>query len=120
MSTHAFPHYPREAMLYAVVPTYVRIPDSITATATEIVLTFTPDLTAGEAGKLGTLVRYGRAETTLTLDEYAALEGALSDLRAQRTRTDAQWNALTAAQRDAQLIAWCRDITDVLRALLRD
>lgn len=120
MSEHRFPRYPREAMLYALEEQYLRHYSDITTTPTEIVLTYLPDLTTAEADRLTSIVRYGRADTSLTLDEYLAVEPTLAIIRTQRLRTDAQWNALTAAQRDAQLIAWDRAITDLLRALLRD
>lgn len=85
------------------------------------VLVFVPPLTAAEQAKyddLALMARFG-ISSSLTLAEFQAIKPALADARTQRQRTDAQWSALTAAQRDTQLIAWCRDLTDVLRALLR-
>lgn len=92
--------------------------DDATKTATYL---FTPDLTAGEAQTFADLVATFRThDVAITPAEYQAIKPSLATLRTQRQRTDAQWNALTAAQRDTQLIAWSRAITDVLRALLRD
>jgi hypothetical protein len=82
---------------------------------------FEPPLTSAEQTTFDQIVRMARSHVTgLSLAEFTALQPVLTSIRANRTRSDAQWTALTAAQRDTQLIAWCRDLTDVLRALLRD
>jgi hypothetical protein len=79
-------------------------------------LTWTPDLTPAEQDALRAAVAAAR----LTVAERTALEPVVAEIRTFRTRTPAEWNALTAAQRDSALIQWCQDLTDVLRAILRD
>lgn len=100
----------------------IRPPASVSGSEGEgWTFTYTPDLSAGEASTLSDLVAtFHTRDVVLSLAEYQSIKGALADARTQRLRTDAQWTALTAAQRDTQLIAWCRDLTDILRVLLRD
>lgn len=82
---------------------------------------WTPDLTAAEQATLARIAALGRSRVPgITPAEWEVLEPRIAEMRTLRTRTTAQWSALTAAQRDTDLIAWCRDITDVLRAILRD
>lgn len=98
------------------VPDLDGYPVAVTRTCT-----WTPDLTAGEAAILARLVAIARSHVDgISPAEWEALEPGIARMRTNRSRTDAQWTAMTAAQRDTALIAWCRDITDVLRALLRD
>lgn len=81
---------------------------------------FVPPLTAPEQAVLADLVRMARFGVDMTLAEWQSIKAAAAEIRTFRTRTAAEWSALTAAQRDNALIQWCADITDVLRALLRD
>ena len=63
----------------------------------------------------------------LTLAEFQAIKGNLADLRngsalvtaitAFRTRTLAQWNALTATQREADEVAYLNDLADAIADL---
>lgn len=86
-----------------------------------LTLTFVPDLTAEEATLLADLAAsYRQHGVELTLDEYRTLKPRMAEIRTFRTRTTAEWSAMTAAQRDNALVQWCQDLTDVLRALLRD
>lgn len=120
MSVHAFPRYPREAMLYADVPTLIRPPVSIVQSATEIVLTFTPDLTAAESSLLDTFVRYGRSETALAFVDWQGIVDDLDAMRTFRQQSQSEFMALTATQRDRALFDVVNAQTNVLRALLRD
>lgn len=114
----------------------LRPPDHLDASGNPV---WVPPLTAAEQATLTDLqamARFG-ITTSMTPAEYQAIKGNLAELRpgsalenaltTLRTRTDAQWNALTAAQRQAEQLAWLRDLTDavadlraVLAALLRD
>lgn len=120
MSVHAFPRYPREAMLYADVPTLIRPPISIVESETEITLTFDPDLTVEEAALLDAFVRYGRSETTLAFADWQGIVDDLDAMRAFRQQSQAEFMALTATQRDRALFDVVNAQTNVLRALLRD
>lgn len=120
MSVHTFPRYPREAMLYAIDPAILRGASDITTTATDIVLTYTPDLTAAEADVLTQFVRYGRSELDLSFAAYQSITGDLATLRTFRQQSQAQFMALTATQRDRALFDVVNAQTNVLRALLRD
>lgn len=84
------------------------------------VLTFEPPLDAAEQTAYAQLLRMARARFAGTLAEWQAIEPHLATLRTFRQRTTAQWNALTAAQRDTQLIAGVNALIDVLRQELRD
>jgi len=81
---------------------------------------FDPPLTIEEQALYADLLAIARGSLTIDPDDYAAFKAVLPEMRTLRTRTDAQWTAMTATQRDTALIGWCRDLTDVLRALLRD
>lgn len=85
-----------------------------------MVLVFTPDLTANEQQQLDRLARLARSGLNVNQAQWSSLQAVLPEIRAFRTRTMAQWNALTAAQREADEIQYLNDLTDVLRALLRD
>lgn len=82
--------------------------------------TYVPDLTTAEQAQFDDLVAtYHTRNVQLTLAEYRAIKSQIAEIRAFRTRTLAQWNTLTAAQREADEISYLNDLTDVLRALLR-
>lgn len=109
--------------LWQLCRTYLRVPDGYAtddATGNPI-FDFTPALSAQEQAAfadLTTMARFG-ITASLSLAEYQALKPQLAEARTFRTRTMAQWNALTATQREADEIQYLNDLTDVLRALLR-
>lgn len=83
--------------------------------------TWTPDLTAAEQTALARLLALARSRVPgISPAEWDALDPVIADMRTLRTRSDAAWTAMTAAQRDNALIQWNQDLTDVLRAILRD
>lgn len=83
-------------------------------------LRWTPDLTPTELDQVTAIRQEIRTVYDFTPAEWQALRPIVGSIRTHRTRTNTEWAALTAAQRDQALIDWCRDLTDVLRALLRD
>lgn len=101
---------------------YLREPSNVTADeATGAVsFWFEPDLTGDELARFQRLDRIAASAVQITDEEWLRIAPDLLTLRTLRTRTDTDWSALTAAQRDRDLIDWCRSITDILRALLRD
>jgi hypothetical protein len=125
--------------LVPLISQYLRQPASWAFDAQQVNQpVFEPPLTVAEQATLADLqlmAKFGIA-SSLTLAEFQAIKPNLAELRpgsalqtaiaALRTRTDAQWNALTAAQRQADQITWLRDLTDavadlrnVIAALLR-
>lgn len=115
MSTHAIPA-DAEPAVGQLVHTLLR-PFNVDETGAYV---FTPDLTAAEQTRLQRIITIARSGLHFTPDELQTLQPVIAEIRSLRQRTNADWSALTAAQRDADLIAWCRDLTDVLRAMLRD
>lgn len=100
-------------------------PVGVSESGTSLTVTFDRDLAPAEQDTARGIAADIRGalhtrDLSLTLAEYQALKSQLAEIRTLRQRTDPQWAALTAAQRDSALIAWCRDLTDVLRALLSD
>ena len=80
-------------------------------------LIFDQDLSPAE---VTTLDEYMRAfKTDLTRAERNAIEPQIAEIKTFRQRSLATWNGLTAAQREADEIAYLNDLTDVLRALIR-
>lgn len=88
--------------------------------ANPTVLIFDPDLTAEEQQIGQRILRLLRSAVRVTPAEWEALEPVIDSLRTHRTRSDAAWSGMSAANRDAALIDWNRSITDLLRVLLRD
>lgn len=78
------------------------------------------DLTPAELDTMLRLRQRVSRRSLLSSSEWEALTSVITDIRTHRTRSNADWSAMTAAQRDTALIDWCRNLTDVLRALLRD
>jgi hypothetical protein len=121
MSVHRVTDNERTPLLMRLIPEHIRAWDLLTVEEPDLVITFTPDLTPDETADLAWLAIYTRADRgSITPAEWLALKAAVTELRTLRTRTAAEWSAMTAAQRDNALVQWCRDITDVLRALIRD
>lgn len=109
--------------LVALCRTYLRPPDGYATddTTGDPTLDFSPALSAGEQSTYNDLLvmaRFG-IEASLTLAEFQAIKSQLAEIRSFRQRSLATWNGLTAAQREADEIAYLNDLTDVLRALLR-
>lgn len=100
----------------------LRAPTEVTGypSGDEWTVTYDPDLTTEEADLLQRLRSLIRSAVQVTPDEWDALLPVLVSIRTHRTRTSTEWSAMTAAQRDTALIDWNRNLTDVLRALLRD
>lgn len=84
------------------------------------VFVFNPPLTAQEQAAFDRFRALSKSAVQITPAEWEALEPIRDAIKVHRQRTDPQWSALTAAQRDQALIEWCRGLTDVLRAMLRD
>lgn len=84
------------------------------------VFTFDPPLTAPQQALFDRLLALTRSAIRTTPDEWQTLEPVIDSLRTHRTRSDAAWSGMSAANRDAALIDWNRSITDLLRVLLRD
>ena len=82
---------------------------------------FNPPLTTAEQATFNDIILFAKLalDSDLSLAEFQAIKPQLAEIRTFRTRTFAQWNALTAAQREADEISYLNDLTDVLRALLR-
>lgn len=110
------------AKVAALCDTYLRATTVTGYPGATRTLVFTPELSAAEQATYDDLVRFAKfgISTTLTLAEFQALKPQLAEIRSFRTRTAAQWNALTTAQREADEVQFLNDLTDVLRALLRD
>lgn len=85
-----------------------------------LTLTFSPDLSTGEATVLANAIRDLRERLILSAAERSSLAAALTDLRAFRAQSGAEFSGLTAAQRDAALRTALFGCIDVLRAILRD
>jgi hypothetical protein len=84
---------------------------------------FDPPLTAAELVVFGRLARLAKSRVlALSPAEWASLDAddVLARLRTARTRTDAEWSALTAVQRDAALIDAVRAMIDLLRLVVRN
>ena len=82
---------------------------------------FTPPLTTAEQtafADIQTMAHFG-ITADISLAEFQAIKPQLAEIRTFRTRTLSAWQALTAAQREADEISYLNDLTDVLRALLR-
>lgn len=104
-------------LLYRLCIAFLRPP----TTASSNGFIFDPPLDASEQAIFERLVRRATPDDGLiSPDEWEVLEPRLASIRTHRTRSSAEWAGLTAAQRDSALIDWCRDLTDVLRAMLRD
>lgn len=126
MSEHTAAPDPRVSALerWDALTAAIRAPVAYRLVGSNEVYTFTPDLTAAEAQAFTTTIADLSAaartrDISLTLAEYRAIKPALDEIRSFRTRTAAQWGALTVAQRVTDLIQYDNDLTDVLRALLR-
>jgi hypothetical protein len=109
--------------LDALVRQNLRLPDTwwLETDTGLVTATFTPPLTATEQtafADLQTMARLG-ITANLTLAEFQAIKSQLLEVRTFRSRTLAQWNALTATQREADQTSYLNDLADVLRALLR-
>lgn len=101
---------------------YLRPPDSWSVDGSgNLVGSWSPPLTTSEQATLAdlqTMARFG-VSADLSLAEFQALKPRLAEIRTFRTRTTAQWQALSASQREADEVQYLNDLTDVLRALLR-
>ena len=125
MSTHLVPITDGATIegirgLRDLVVSTIRAPVSVTFSPPNVVYTFTPDLTAPEQTAFADLVAAGQThDVELTPSEYQAIKAQIAEIKTFRQRSLATWNGLTAAQREADEIAYLNDLTDVLRALLR-
>lgn len=99
---------------------YLRHPDTAYVLDGTPTWDFVPPLSAAEQTTFAQLQRLARSGADMTLAEWQAIEPHLATLRTFRTRTTAQWNAMTAAQRDTAIIAGVNALIDVLRSEWRD
>ena len=111
-----------EARLRDLCGRYLREPVMVTyADPDTFTFVFDPPLTTAEETAYAQLQGSARtAMTDISPSEWSALQPKVAEIRSFRTRTMAQWNALSAANREADEIAYLNDLTDVLRAMLRD
>jgi hypothetical protein len=110
---------PELAEIVALVTRYIRAPAEY-GDDNGPFLRFDPPLTSEEQARLDRLRAFLRSAVRVTPEEWDTLVPVIDTLRTHRTRTNTDWSAMTAAQRDTALIDWNRALTDVLRALLRD
>ena len=108
--------------LYALCAEHLRAPSEVTGyPGPTRTLVFDPPLSAEEETVYARMLRLARSRVLgISPAEWDALEPKIDEIRTLRTRTAQEWSAMTAAQRDNALIQWCQDLTDVLRAFLRD
>jgi hypothetical protein len=127
MSTTTLPWTPTASVLeaQAAATATVRAPAGIRATESTISFDYTPDLTAEQVtaitAAVANVVGVTRARNvTLTYDEYVALAAFLATGRTFVAQSQAQFMALTQAQRDRMLFDNVTALWRVIFRLLRD